>query len=172
MMARGMIAAALCASLMTLGGCAGDGLLGGGPTTAALPEKPKVNPACVSLASQIDGLRKEGVADRVAAASQGKGATVTMKRESLAKVAELNKANADFQAKCGTVAPSNITAQPAAPAQPAVTPAAAAKAVKAVSSTPAATKSAAVAVPKATAVAPAAAAVAKDAVEAVKPKSE
>lgn len=100
---------------LALGACSSDGLLGG-PTTAALPEKPKVDPACVTLASQIDALRKEGAADRVAEAAKGKGATVSVKRESLAKVTELNKANAEFQAKCGTVAPAAATLTPATPA--------------------------------------------------------
>lgn len=121
-----LVVAALSATLL-LGACSSDGLLGGSTTTSALPEKPKVDPACVTLASQIDALRKEGVADRVEQAAKGKGATVSVKRESLAKVAELNKANAEFQQKCGTVAPAAATLTPAAPA---ATPA------KAVSSTP------------------------------------
>jgi hypothetical protein len=109
-----LVIAALAAAL-ALGACSSDGLLSGNTTTSALPEKPKVDPACVTLASQIDTLRKDGAADRVAEASKGKGATVTVKRESLAKVAELNKANAEFQAKCGTVAPAAATLTPAAP---------------------------------------------------------
>lgn len=122
------------AAALALGGCASDGLFGDSPTTAALPEKPKVDPACVTLASQIDALRKEGVAERVEEAAKGKGATVTVKRASLSKVAELNKANADYQARCGSVAPASATA-PAA-AQPAAD---AAKATKAVAKAPAAT---------------------------------
>ncbi len=137
-----LVVAAMTAALV-LGACsATDGLLGGATTTSAIPEKPRVDPACVTLASQIDTLRKDGVADRVAEAAKGKSATVNVKRESLGKVAELNKANADFQAKCGTVAPTaiNSASTPQAPAL-----------AKAVSSAPVATavkaKTAAVAAP-------------------------
>lgn len=137
-----LIVAALIATL-GLGACSTDGLLGG-TTTSALPEKPKVDPACVTLASQIDTLRKEGAADRVAEAAKGKGATVTVKRDSLAKVAELNKANAEFQMKCGTVAPAAATLTPATPA------AAPAKAVS--SAPPVAVKTKAAAAPAAEAV--------------------
>jgi hypothetical protein len=86
---------------LALSGCAGDGLLG--QTTAALPDKPTANPQCMTLASQIDALKKEGVADRVEQASKGKGTTVSVKRESLSKVAQLNALNTDFQNKCSTV---------------------------------------------------------------------
>ncbi len=45
-----------------------------------------------------------------------------MKRDALAKQAELNKANADFQAKCGPKIPAATTAQAApSPAQTAAT---------------------------------------------------
>ena len=139
-----LVVATLSAALLT-GACSSDGGLLGGTTTSALPEKPKVDPACVTLASQIDTLRKEGVADRVEQAAKGKGATVSVKRDSLAKVAELNKANAEFQQKCGTVAPAAATLAPAAPA------------TKAVSSAPpvaAKTKAVAAAAPAAPAAAP------------------
>lgn len=132
---RGLIVIGALLAAVATGACSSDGILGGPQTTSAIPEKPKVDPACVTLASQIDALRREGVADRVEAASKGKGATVAVKRESLAKVAELNKANAAFQARCGTVTPAAVTTPPPAP--------------KAVSSTPPATK------PKTAAVAPA-----------------
>lgn len=125
--ARSIAPAILIAAALALSGCAADNPFGTGPaTTQALPAKPKVDPACVALASRIDALRKEGAADRVAEVAKGKSATVTVKRASLAKVAELDKANAEFQAKCSTVA------QPAAAPAPATTaatpPAAPAKA--------------------------------------------
>ena len=61
---------ALTSALVLLTGCAGDL---GGITTSALDNKaattaaaaPKVDPACVALMSQIEGIRKEGVVDRV-----------------------------------------------------------------------------------------------------------
>ena len=102
----------------------------GGPTTAALPEKPKADPACAPLAARIDGLRKEGVAERVEQAAQGKTTTVNVKRESLGKIAELNKANADYQMKCSTYTrPAGSTAQTPPAAAQAVSAAPAATAV-------------------------------------------
>jgi len=111
---RGTLVTAALLSALLVGACSSDGILGGPQTTSAIPEKPKVDPACVTLASQIDALRREGVAERVEKAAKGKGSTVAVKRESLAKVAELNKANASFQARCGTVTPAAVIA-PATP---------------------------------------------------------
>ena len=47
--------------------------------------------------------------------SAGKSANVQVKRASLAKQAELNKANSDFQAKCGPPIPRAQTATTTAP---------------------------------------------------------
>ncbi len=114
---------------LSLAACANDTLIGSGATsaTAALPPKPAVDPACATLASRIDALRRDGVVDRVEAAAKGKGTTVSVKRASMGQIAELEKANADFQAKCstvprapvsaaapGSVAPTAAKAQPAA----------------------------------------------------------
>ncbi|HEX4891731.1 MAG TPA: hypothetical protein VFV47_00480 [Hyphomicrobiaceae bacterium] len=100
---------------LMLGACSSDGILGSAAptTTAALPEKPAVDPACASLAARIDDLRKEGSADRVAQAAVGKGETVKVKRASLAKVDELNKANSEFQAKCSNYRPTTAGLAPA-----------------------------------------------------------
>jgi hypothetical protein len=115
------VAAAGCASL------GGDDL-----ATASVPETvqpaPRVNPACVSLAAHIDQLRKEGTVERVEKAADGKTTVVNVKRASLAKVAELNRANAEFQAKCSTITPRQqtavVTPPPAsAPAVPKAVPA-------------------------------------------------
>lgn len=114
----------MCTAL-ALGACANDTLVGGlapQSTTAALPPKPAVDPACATLASRIDALRKDGVVDRVEAAAKGKGSTVKVKRESLAQIAELEKANLEFQAKCSTVpraaaAPAAKTVAAAPPAK-------------------------------------------------------
>ena len=117
------------------GGCANDG--SGLATASVAPDKvaqaPKVDPVCVSLASQIDTLRKEGAVERLEKAAAGKTTSVQVKRTSLAKQAELNKANADFQAKCGPQIPRAQTAQvtpavapaPATPVAAATAPAAA-----------------------------------------------
>lgn len=74
------------------------------PQQAAAPA-PIVSPTCVALNSRIDSLRREGVADRAAQAASGKTATVQVKRSSLAKLDELDRANAEFQAKCSALGP-------------------------------------------------------------------
>ncbi|MEQ1651044.1 MAG: hypothetical protein ABL897_01000 [Hyphomicrobium sp.] len=137
---------ALFAMAAMAAGCANDG--SALSTASVAPDKvaqaPKVDPACATLASQIDGLRKEGAVERLEQAATGKGKSVQVQRTSLAKQAELNKANADFQAKCGPKLPQTAQAAPAA-AQVAPVAAAAASATQ---------------VKAATAVAPAAAQVA------------
>ena len=113
--------APLLLSAMLLAGCSGDGsLLGGGITTASVPP-PSVDPVCVSLTAEIDGLRKDGVAEKIEKAAAKK---YKMTNKDLAKADQLNKANADFQNRCGLKPAGSTTAEaPAAPA--AATPAAA-----------------------------------------------
>jgi hypothetical protein len=87
-------------------------------TASVSPDKPsvvasKVDPVCVSLSGQIETLRKESAVEGLEKAATGKGTSVKVKRTSLAKQAELNKANADFQTKCGPVIPKPQTAQAA-----------------------------------------------------------
>lgn len=115
-------------SVMTLAaltaGCSADG--GTALSTASVaPDKVaavKIDPVCLSLASQIDSLRAEGSVDRLEKAAAGKSSNVQVKRTSLAKQAELNKANADFQAKCGPKIPAAQTAHSAVPAAAHVAP--------------------------------------------------
>lgn len=119
------------ASLMS--GCASEGSNGifatGSVAPVAMAEAPKADPACVTLAGQIEQLRKEGTIERLEKTAAGKTATVQVQRTAVAKQAELNKANADFQAKCSTVqaragqpvigaTPSPATAAVAAAAAP------------------------------------------------------
>ena len=123
---------------LSLGACAGGGdLFGNTPTTtSALPEKPRTDPACALLAGKMAELRKDGVVERTEQAAQGKGSTVSVKRESLAKLTELNKANVEFQGKCSTYkpVPSNVAQTAPAPQPPAaLTKAAAAAKTAAVS---------------------------------------
>jgi hypothetical protein len=124
---------------LALGACAGDSMPNLFQTAsvappaeqtaaAAPPRTSRVDPACVTLAGQIDGLRKEGTIERLEKVAAGKGDNVQVKRTSLAKQAELNKANAEFQAKCGPRIPQQAAA-PAVPA-PIVAAAAAAPVVK------------------------------------------
>ena len=137
-MAPAMVIAALFS-----GGCASDGSLIGpnmatSSTTPAKPvaKAPKIDPACIQLTARIDAIRKDGIVDRVEKVSTGKSKTVSVYRSSLAKMAELDRANAEFQAKCSSwpnrmaaVAPAKANA--AAPnTQSAAAPAAAPGAAK------------------------------------------
>ena len=117
------------------GGCASEsGILQTGalqnPGVAAQPAvaQAKVDPACATLASQIDVLRKDGVADRVEKVAAGKTATVKVKRESLGKMVELTKLDAEYQAKCSinSLKPVQAQVQPAATGAPVAQKAAAA----------------------------------------------
>ncbi len=95
-----------------LAGCSGDGLLGSQMTTASVT---KIDPVCVSLTAQIDGLMKEGVAEKVEKAAAKK---YKMKPADLAKADQLNKANAEFQNRCAinptTPAETTAATNPAA----------------------------------------------------------
>lgn len=118
-----------------LGACASDGnspfsTASVVPAEVATPAKAKTDPACVTLASQIDGLRKEGTIERLEKVAAGKGDNVQVKRTALAKQAELNKANAEFQAKCAPKIPASQDAK-APMAAPTVTAAVAAPAAAA-----------------------------------------
>ena len=106
--------AALVLAGVTLAGCAGDGSDNlfttgalGTQQTAAAPE-PKVDPVCVTLVSRIEGLRKEGVADKIEKAAIKK---YKMTKTDLAKADQLTKANAEFQLRCSTIMPKPTTAQ-------------------------------------------------------------
>ena len=57
----------------------------------------KVDPACVALTSRIEGLRKEGIADKIEKASAKK---YKMTQADLTKADQLTKANAEFQVRC------------------------------------------------------------------------
>lgn len=111
-----------------LAGCSSDsGILGSSLTTSSVDAAKtaavvqKTDPACVALTAKIDALRKDGVTDRVEKASTGKTSTVSVKRESLAKITELDKANFEYQTRCsaaGLAKPTPVT--PSAAIVPAV----------------------------------------------------
>jgi hypothetical protein len=111
-----LITAIAITSLMA--GCASDtaglttsSLAPGAPQTTSSTAA-KVDPTCVTLMSRIDAIRKEGVVDRVEkVATSGKSSTVSVKRSSIAKLTELDKANAEYQAKCSTITPGASSAQ-------------------------------------------------------------
>ena len=79
-----------------LAGCSGDGTFLGSPMTTGSIQ-PQIDPACVSLTAEIDGLMKEGVPEKVEKAAANK---YRLKKADLAKADRLNKANAEFQNRC------------------------------------------------------------------------
>jgi len=111
-------------------GCAPDGtLLTNGLSTSSITQEtatvqmPKSDPACVTLAAEIDTLNQEGIGDKVSKAAAKK---YKMKAADLAKVDALNKAHAEFQTKCSSYPPSPVVAT-TAPAEAAPKVAARAK---------------------------------------------
>jgi len=105
--------AALVLAGVALAGCAGDGsdnmfTTGALGTQQAAAPEPKVDPLCVTLVSRIEGLRKEGVADKIEKAAVKK---YKMTNADLAKADQLTKANAEFQLRCSTIMPKPTTAQ-------------------------------------------------------------
>ena len=106
-------AKALVLASVGLAGCAGDGsdnifTTGALGTQSAAPEA-KVDPACVTLASRIETLRKEGIADKIEKAANKK---YKMTQTDLNKADQLTKANADFQFRCSTIMPKSASAAP------------------------------------------------------------
>lgn len=110
----------LALSAASLGGCASssDGLLpnttGTVPTATAEATKKRAehNAMCMGLRDRIIALRADGTIGKVEKAAKGKTRSVTIKRAALAKVAELNQANADYQLKCAG-GPIQVTANSA-----------------------------------------------------------
>ena len=107
-----------------LAGCAGEGTDGLFTTgslsgTATAAAAPKADPACVTLAASIDGLRKEGIADKIEKAATKK---YKMTATDLRKADQLTKANAEFQQRCSTMPSKPASAQaPSAPGKTAKT---------------------------------------------------
>ena len=102
-----------------LAGCAmegGDGIFTTGSLTGQASADQKNDPVCITLASRIETLRKEGIQDKIekAAAKRYK-----MTQADLGKADQLNKANADFQTRCSTVPTKPTTAEAPAAAEPA-----------------------------------------------------
>jgi len=57
----------------------------------------RVDPACVTLSSRIEALRKEGIGEKIEKAAAKK---YKMTQADLNKADQLTKANAEFQMKC------------------------------------------------------------------------
>jgi hypothetical protein len=115
MLATLRVPALLVAGTIALAGCANLEGFGGGSevTTSSVAPTPKIDPACVALTSQIDGLRKDGIADKLEKAAAKK---YKLTAADITKADQLNKANAEFQNKCSTLAPRSAGYQPSAPA--------------------------------------------------------
>lgn len=104
-----------CAVFVLTGCSSTNGLFSGNPLTTqsistspsgtSVAAVPKVDPACYTIAQRIETLRKDGLTERLEKAAAGKSSTVAVKRTSLAQAAELDKANAEFQAKCSSFGP-------------------------------------------------------------------
>lgn len=128
-----------------LGGCSSDGgILGSSlstqsigltpaasTTTGSIATANKIDPACYTLTQRIDSLRSDGLTERLEKAAIGKSGTVQVKRTSLAQAAELDRLNAEFQAKCSTIPRPAQTATQLAPSAPSTVPANSAQVVSA-----------------------------------------
>ena len=147
MLATLRVPAALLIGSFTLAGCAGTELFGGAnqvTTSSVASQVQKMDPACPSLAAQIDTLRKEGVADKIEKAAAKK---YKMTPADMTKADLLTKANGEFQSKCSTL-PRSAAMVPAVPAA-AVAPAAGAGAATAAVASAQTTATAVAAVAKA-----------------------
>jgi len=109
----------MCAGSLLVG-CAQDGksLL---TTGSATPENkvaaaPPIDPACLALQNRIALLQDEGVISGVEKAAVGSTRSVMIRRSALSKVAELNRANDEFRARCSKL-PAVATIPSAATAQ-------------------------------------------------------
>ncbi|MGF1651576.1 MAG: hypothetical protein ACFCUN_14120 [Hyphomicrobiaceae bacterium] len=98
--------------------CSTDGVL----TTSSVPpaiEAPRADPVCQALAADIDRIRSDGTIGRLQEASTGRTTTVSVKREALARLAEFDRLNSDYRAKCskpGIIIPApSVTTATGAP---------------------------------------------------------
>ena len=110
MKARSAPTAVIFAALIAAG-CAQDGTLTtGGLNTSSIDQagaQSKSDPACLTLAAQIEALNRDGTVDKVSKAAAKK---YKLKTEDLAKADELNKANTEFQTKCSAYPPRPVVA--------------------------------------------------------------
>lgn len=118
----------LVAATLLLGACAdGNGLLTTSALTTADSKKAEAEKAaaqqkalaCNSLAARIDQLKADGTVGRLEDAATGKSTVVRVKRDALARQAELNKAYADYRASCGVKPAGQAQTKPTGtPAKP------------------------------------------------------
>lgn len=113
---------ALVLATLLLAGCASEGggfsnpfttgSVSNSETAPQASAAPRVDPQCVALVSRIETLRKDGIAEKIEKAAAKK---YKMTAADAAKADQLNKANADFQARCSTITPTSVSAQGPAP---------------------------------------------------------
>jgi hypothetical protein len=113
---------AIVALTVMAAGCSQDGTVfpgSGGLNTSSVDSSSqsgsKSNPLCLTLASQIDALNKEGIPDKVSKAALKK---YKLKGSDIAKADELNKANSEFQTKCSEYPPAPTVAAVLPPEKP------------------------------------------------------
>lgn len=116
----GSFSLAACSSGGDLFGLSNSGDVTTSSITQAQVQGQKVDPICGSLAADIDGLRRDGIAEKVDRAAVKK---YKMTTTDLSKASQLNKLNADYQEKCSTLPRTAAvpTAAVAAPASAATT---------------------------------------------------
>jgi len=117
---------------VALAGCAGDGGMENlfttgslGTQTQSAAAEQKIDPACVTLASRIETLRREGVGEKLEKAAAKK---YKLTQADLTKADQLAKADADFQSRCSTIVMKSAGAYPSPAPEPAPPPAAKPKA--------------------------------------------
>ena len=94
-----------------LAGCAGtDNFFTTGALGSSAAES--ADPACVSLASRIDALRREGVPEKIEKAAAKK---YKLTQADIAKADQLTKSNADYQLRCSTIVPMSAQLAPTKP---------------------------------------------------------
>jgi mRNA-degrading endonuclease toxin of MazEF toxin-antitoxin module len=114
MLVRTLFVSTCFAAAALVSGCADTSSLFGNSanltTSSVTPASaPKLDPACSALTTQIDSLRKEGIAEKIEKASLKKYKMTTAE---LVKADQLNKSNADFQTKCTSYKPTVASAAP------------------------------------------------------------
>lgn len=118
-----MSTSAIAVMMIALAGCAGNNGLSS-ITTASVPPKPTVDPICVQLAGQIEGMRKNGILAKVDSAAHRKK---SLGRSDVKKVNAYILASEQFQARCGKV--PIMVAKPAPVTVSGLTPATTQKAI-------------------------------------------
>jgi outer membrane murein-binding lipoprotein Lpp len=115
---------------LVLAGCAegSDNIFTTGSLVGQPAAEAKADPACLTLASRIETLRKEGIPDKIEKAAARR---YKMTQADLGKADQLTKANAEYQERrCSIASPKTTTAEAPAATTPAPKTASTKKAAK------------------------------------------